>query len=240
MIEKSEGIMLRTVPYAESSVIARVYTRQDGLQSFIMGGARGKSGQAALFQPLTLVDLVYYNNRQRGLRRLKELSWRYHYRTIPYRVEKISIAIFMAELLSITVKEGESDPDLFGFLEQAFHILDGKETGFESFHLLFIIRLTRFLGIYPNDDSFHEGCRFSLAHGTYVHTAPEHDIQLDASQTRLFHRLQNTSFSDLDGLELSHGDRVAMLDALVLYCELQLHQQMKMKSHHILREAFGS
>ena len=67
MIEKSEGIMLRTVPYAESSVIARVYTRREGLQSFIMGGARGKSGKAALFQPLTLVDLVYYDKHQRGL-----------------------------------------------------------------------------------------------------------------------------------------------------------------------------
>jgi DNA repair protein RecO (recombination protein O) len=241
VIEKSEGVMLRTVPYAESSLIARIYTRREGLQSFIMGGARktGKGGAAALFQPLTAVDLVYYQTRQRGLRRLKEIAPRTHYQTIPYEVEKVAIAIFIAELLSLSVKEGESDEDLFDFLENAIRVLDEKETGYEAFHLLFMVKLTRFLGIYPNDDAFREGCRFSLSHGTYVTTTTEQDIQLDAGQTGMLHRLQHTAFEDLDRLGFARRERTALLDSLVLYCELQLRQQMKMKSHRILQEAFG-
>jgi DNA repair protein RecO (recombination protein O) len=241
MIEKSPGIMLRTIPYSESSVIARVYTRSDGLQSFIMSGTRkrGGRGQAALFQPLTIVDLVYYRKAHKGLMRIRELACGYPYRTVPYRVEKSAIAIFIAELLSLTVKEGEPDGELYDFLEKSFHVLDEQERGIEPFHLLFMIRLTRFLGIYPNRDAYRTGARFSLSHGMYDMETRDHDIQLSAAHTAILFELQQATYDSLESLSLAREDRTALLDAMVLYYEIQLRQDMKMKSHKVLHEAFG-
>src|SRR6185295_3100199 len=128
MIDKTKGIVLRTVKYGETSVIVAIFTELFGLQSYLVNGVRisSKKGssKSALFQPASILDLVVYHNDLKNLQRLKEYKWGYLYQHIFFNVLKNSVALFMVELLHKCLKQPESNPDLFHFTEHAFVYLD--------------------------------------------------------------------------------------------------------------------
>ena len=75
MLVTTEGIVLHFIRYGESSVIATIFTRDFGRQSYLVNAARSKKSQnkASLLQPLFLVDLVAYQKQTRELHRIKDL-----------------------------------------------------------------------------------------------------------------------------------------------------------------------
>ena len=79
MIISTPGIVLHTTPYGETSLIAKVLTRELGLRSYIVKGVRTQAARTkqGLFQPMTELDMVVYNNTKTDLNYTKELSPRH-------------------------------------------------------------------------------------------------------------------------------------------------------------------
>ena len=240
MLVKTEGIVLRTIPFSETSVIARVYTRRAGLEGLIMNGLRRKgSGKHALLQPLTLVDLVYYDKAHKGLKRVKELTCRQPFRSIPFDMAKSAMAIFMAELISISVREVEPDEALFNFLDTSLCMLDECREAAEMYHLHFVIHLSRYLGFFPDHQLYRPGYLFNLTQGTFSSHVAAMEVSLNAPLTELLVRLQKSGWDELAGLRADRADRMYLLDTLVLYYELHLPQGTKLKSHRVLHETLA-
>src|SRR5438045_5355691 len=105
-VHKTKGIVLRTVKYGETSIIAAMYTELFGLQSYLINGVRTSSrkgpGKASLFQPGAMLDLIVYHNDLKNLQRIKEFKWGYLYKHIFSNILKNAVALFMVELLSKT------------------------------------------------------------------------------------------------------------------------------------------
>ncbi len=149
MLIKTRGIVLSYLKYRESSIITRVYTEQRGVQSYLVNGVRRAKppGRIALFQPLTLLELVAYVPRQGGgLTRLNEFRCAEPFRSLPYDVRKSSVALFLSEVLGKAVREEEANPDLFRFLHDSILAFDEQDAGLENFALLFLLRLADYLG----------------------------------------------------------------------------------------------
>ena len=45
MLLSTPGLVLHTTPYAETSVVCKVFTRQLGMRSYIIKGVRGNRGR---------------------------------------------------------------------------------------------------------------------------------------------------------------------------------------------------
>lgn len=150
MLIKTRGIVLSYLKYRESSIIARVYTERRGVQSYLVNGVRRAKppGRIALFQPLTLLELVAYVPRQGGgtLTRLAEFRCAEPFRSLPYDVRKSSVALFLSEVLSKSVREEEENESLFRFLHDSILTFDQQEVGTENFALLFLLHLASYLG----------------------------------------------------------------------------------------------
>jgi DNA repair protein RecO (recombination protein O) len=145
MLIKTRGIVLSYLKYRESSIIARVYTEQRGVQSYLVNSVRRAKppGRIALFQPLTLLELVAYVPRQGGsLTRLAEFRCAEQFRSLPYDVRKSSVALFLSEVLSKAVREEEENLPLFRFLHDSILAFDEQDVGIENFALLFLLHLT--------------------------------------------------------------------------------------------------
>ena len=146
---KTRGIVLSFLKYRETSIIARVYTEARGVQSYLVNGVRKAKppGRIALFQPLTLLELVAYVPRQgSGLTRLSEFRCAEPFRTLPYDVRKSSVGLFLSEVLSKSVREEEPNPPLFRFLHDSILAFDEQTVGTENFALLFLLHLANYLG----------------------------------------------------------------------------------------------
>ena len=130
-VQKTKGIVLRTVKYGETSVIVSIFTEAFGLQSYLVNGVRVSSkkgsGKANLFQPTAILDLVVYHNELKQLQRIKEFKWAHIYSQILSDVKKNAVAVFMIELLAKCVKQPEANAELFQFTEDSFLHLDECE-----------------------------------------------------------------------------------------------------------------
>lgn len=151
MLIKTRGIVLNYMRYRETSIIARIYTEQLGLQSYVVNGVRKAKppGRIALFQPLTLLDMVAYTSRSGGLTRLSEYRCAEPFRTLPYDVRKSSVALFLSEITGRVLQEEEKNEPLFAFLHDSILAFDRQEEGFENFALVFLLGLSQYLGFGP-------------------------------------------------------------------------------------------
>jgi DNA repair protein RecO (recombination protein O) len=152
MIFKTKGIVLNYIRYRETSIICKIFTEQFGIQSYIVNSVRSNNSKTkiALFQPLTLLDLVVYHKPNGSLQRISELKCIYPFKSIPFEIKKSAVAIFMSEVLLKTMKEESSNPLLFNFLNESIQEFDKANSNYENFHLKFLINLSGFLGFLPS------------------------------------------------------------------------------------------
>ena len=115
MIFKTRGIVFRFTKFKETSIIVTIFTEEFGLQSYIVNGVRSKSAKnrIALYQPLTLLNLVVYHRENANIERIKEISCLYPYRTLTTDVKKSTLAMFLNELLNKTVRDESHTAEIF-------------------------------------------------------------------------------------------------------------------------------
>ncbi len=153
MLHKTKGICINFIKYKETSIIAKIYTQEFGLQSYLINGVRTEKPKfkIALFQALTLLDMVVYHKQGRAsLQRVSEIRCSQPYQHIPFDFTKSSLAIFLSEVLLKTLQEEEKNEDLFEFLEQAFLQLDIAEK-IDNFALTFLLKLLVKQGLLGQD-----------------------------------------------------------------------------------------
>ena len=150
MTHKTKGIVIRTIKYGETSVVATLFTELFGIQTYLVNGVRKsqkKSGLSIMLQPGAILDLEVYHSSGKNMQRIKEANWSFLYDNLLSDVVKNSILTYLLELLFKTLKQPESNPDLFYFCEDAFMHLDqaDKETT-ANFALYFSLHLPHFFG----------------------------------------------------------------------------------------------
>jgi DNA repair protein RecO (recombination protein O) len=148
VLQKTRGIVFRFTRFRETSIIVTIFTEHFGLQSYIVNGVRTASarGKMALYQPLTLLDLVVYHKEHANILRIKEIKCLHQYQSLSTDIKKSAIAMFLTELVNKTIKDESHAHDLFAFLFDSMITLDEMASGYENFHLVFMIRLSRLLG----------------------------------------------------------------------------------------------
>jgi DNA repair protein RecO (recombination protein O) len=149
MLIKTRGIVLSYLKYRESSIIARIYTEQLGLQSYVVNSVRKAKppGRIALFQPFTFLELVAYEARGAStLSRLAEYRCAEPFQTLPYDVQKSSVVLFLSEVVGRSVREEERNEPLFSFLHDSIQAFDQQREGTENFALIFLLHLANYLG----------------------------------------------------------------------------------------------
>ncbi|HXA02208.1 MAG TPA: DNA repair protein RecO [Cytophagaceae bacterium] len=152
MLRKTRGIVINCIKYRETSLIIKIYTEEFGLHSCIINGVRskGSKNKIALFQPLTLLDLIIYYKAD-GLSRISEVRCSYPYRTISTDAGKSAIVFFIDEVLYKSLQEETANYELFSFIESSLRYLDEASQHYENFHLLFLFKLSSFLGFSPDE-----------------------------------------------------------------------------------------
>jgi|WetSurMetagenome_2_1015567.scaffolds.fasta_scaffold39865_1 DNA repair protein RecO (recombination protein O) len=241
MLHKTKGIVLHSIKYSETSLIVRIYTELFGLQSYLVKGARSAKSKLkpVLFQPLTLLDLVVYRKEKSSLQSIREIQISIPYQTIPFDIRKSTIALYLDEILYKAVREEEPNPELFEFLWNSFQMLDTMEGPFSGFHLVFTIKLTRFLGFYPGENEDAAGRLFNLREGIFLDSIPEYEQALDQQDTALLRRLMKCTMDQPTDPGFTSGERNRMLDVLLRYYQLHLPGFQGFRSHEILRQVLS-
>jgi len=238
MLEKTKAIVLTSVKYGEADLIVKCLT-QLGIRSYMLRGilrSRSRTVKTAYFQPLSLLELTASHNNKGNLNSIREVRSAYMYQDLGTNVFKQSIALFLAEILAGSLREEEENQELFAYLETSLIWLDShRETA--NFHLLFLLRLTRYLGFYP-DDRNPGLAYFDLKEGSFTSSRPVGNY-LDGEKLVLFKSLIGIKFDDMPSLKWNSDKRQQVLEALLDYYQWHVPGFKKPKSLKVLKEVFN-
>lgn len=228
MLLSTPGLVLHTTPYAETSVVAKVFTRQLGLRSYIIKNVRGPRGKVKqnLLQPLSDIDMVVYDNPKTDLNHIKELFPRPPLSTTDYLLPvRNALRFFMTEVLYKALHEAEPMPDLFDYVEAV-----NAQTAFPDAQLpiFFLLSVARYLGIEPLDNYNSREPLFDLQEGRFVSVPAE--TTLSPRHSLLLHQYLTVTDFPIPAFT----DRRILIDALITYYQLHLSGFHNFHSHEIL------
>lgn len=239
MIVKSTIIVLSKIKYKDYDLIVRTYTKHRGAVSYLikdgLKSTKSNRSKSVYFQPLMQLAVEENYKPNQSLQYLKEVKSNYLYKTLHTNIYKSAIVLFLSELLSNTLKEEEKNEDLFSFLETAFQYLDNEDR-FANFHLLFLLKLSRYLGFLPENPSDNSHF-FNLQKGHFEETSKGH-YSISGKNLTLLKQLLGTNFDSLSIIKMNAQERHDFLSMILLYFELHLEGFKKPKSLTILSEVF--
>ena len=231
------ALVLHTTSYSESSVIAKIFTRQLGVRSYIIKGVRksGSKTKQNLLQPLSHLDLVVYNNPKTQINYIKEMGQHAHRQQEQCRqLSEVAVhnalRFFMTEVLYKTLREEEPMPELFDYVADtcSFQSTDLKPS---QQPILFLLKVSRHLGIEPLDNYSVREPLFDMLAGRYQYAGEQ---TLNASISQLLHYYLQALHTGSPLPIATLAQRTELINRLLEYYQIHLAEFRNFKSHEIL------
>lgn len=237
MEAKTQGIVLQSIHYGDTSLIVKIFTQSTGVQSFMVKGALRHSShnKVALFQNLNMLRFVVSElSKGKSLAYLRDVELAYVYQHIPGEIKKTAILMYVSELLSKTLASQDKNEALYHFVCDSMMWLDLVDDRYANFPLYFTMELSRFLGFYPKDN-YVEDDYFDLQEGLFSDSIPPHPYYLSQPSSRLLNNFIGSSIDGAMALPLSTTQRRELLDGIIDFMRLHAPLLKGLQSHEILR-----
>lgn len=241
MLQRTLGIVLHTLKYKDTSLIVHIYTEAVGRASFMVAVPRSRKSpvKPVLFQPLALVELEADFRPKADIHRVKEAKPFHTFSSLPYDPYKSAIALFLSEFLYRALREEGENRPLFAYLHHSIVWLDECREGFANFHLVFLMRLSRFLGLYPNLDGYSSGDYFDLRNACFTSQKPAvHSDYLAPDEAECLARLVRMNYENMHLFAFSRDKRMRCLEMINTYYRLHQPEFPILKSLEVLRDVF--
>ena len=241
MLQTTQGVVLRSIKYGETSLVSTLFTRIYGVQTYLVQGiraaAKGRTSRAGLLQPATLLDIVVYHKPGKSLQRVREFSPFYIYTNLQEHIVRNSIALFSVELLFRLLPQDAPAPELFDFTVAYFQHLDHLPThAVANFPLFFLIQCSRYLG-YEIHGAYSEQTPFlNLAEGSFTAQPPVLGSPLTDDDARaLASLIKVRKFEDLQHTEMNAAMRMRLLEWYLQFLQRHTEHMAPMKSLDVLK-----
>ena len=147
----SSAIVLSLTKYSDTGSIAHFYTAEHGRMQYAIYGNKYKG----ILRPLSIVEFTATrrNNAPNQLATLSNCQLSFVNSRLSTDVQRQCVAMFIAEILIVTLRHPMSDKPLFDWLCELVKHLD-TDTDIRNLHLHFLIEYANHLGI-GIDDTEH-------------------------------------------------------------------------------------
>lgn len=237
MIVNTKAIVLNAIKFQDSSLIVKCYT-EEGIKSYLLKGilkSRKAKLKPAYFQIFTLLDIIANHNDKNKLNYIKEAQVYHPFHSLNTNIYKSTIAIFLAEILVNILKEEEKNIPLFHYIETSLIWLDTHDE-MTNFHLLFLLKITKHLGFYPQKNI--DGAQFfNLKEGVFTKNKPFGNY-ITNENLKLLKLTIGINFEAISKLKISAKNRQSFLTFLIDYFALHLPEFKKPKSIAVLQSVF--
>ncbi|GHT77819.1 DNA repair protein RecO [Bacteroidia bacterium] len=241
MLQKTRAIVLYNMNYSDAYSIVHVYTEEFGVASYLTARAKSRKTKVpkSLFHALAVIDLEVEHQNLREINRIKEAKAHIPLISLLCNPVKSAISIFLAEFISKVVREIQPNKFLFDYIFQSLQVLDLTEKSFANFHLVFMIRMSQFLGFYPDATNYEKGMFFDLQNGIFIACKPNHPHFLHPGEALVFYYLLRMDYENMSNFKFSRHERKEIIERILEYYRLHLSTLPEIKSLEILHEVFG-
>ena len=240
MLTKTQAIVLHSIKYGETRLIVDMFTRAYGRLSFIVSLPKTPRSKVKkqYFQPLTMLEIEADVRPKVQLQKVRDVRLSGPFSSIPFDPHKLSISLFVAEFLYHALRGEQQNVPLFDYVSSSILWLDAQQTNFANFHLVFLMRMSRFLGFYPNLDNYAPGDYFDLRESVFLPSPPVHREFLMPQEAEKVQLMMRMDFPTMHLFQMSHTERNRLLEVALVYYRLHLPDFPELKSVGVLQELF--
>ena len=242
MLERTSGIVLHYNRYNDDSAIVDIYTESRGSVTFLVRDRRRQrkgSTQTTLLRPLNIVELVFDYQQSASLQRIQEVHVAYCYTSLPYNPIKETIALFLSEFLHNTLRSEVKNEDLYHYILYSLQWFDASSQCVANFHIAFLVRLTYYLGFWPNICTEKPLDYFDLRDSIDTDQEPTHNLYLKGEEAKALPTLLRISLNNLHKFRFNRQQRTRILDILTLYYKTHVPGFRDLRSLAVLREVLA-
>lgn len=137
------------------------------------------------------------------------------------------------------VREEAENRPLFAYLQHSIIWLDECRDSFANFHLVFLMRLSRFLGLYPNLEDYENGDYFDLLNACFTPLRPQlHSFYILPAEASRLTMLMRMNYETMHLFAMNRAERTRCLTIMNEYYRLHLPDFPVLKSLEVLKELF--
>ena len=239
MLEKTNGLVLKSIKYGETSLIVSIFTERFGLQSYILKGLRSvktKSQKAQLFFSGSLLDMVAYQNPQKNLQIVKEYQPLYFYQNLTSSIIKNGIALFAMEVLLQLLESDDPQEELFHFSLAFLKALDHVDQAqLANYPLYFLIQSGKISGYHISGNYSLITPILDLSEGRFSNLEPVYPPYIVAQDAAIMSILNEaTNLSEINDIKMSKETRKRILQYFVDFFQKHAPHFRDLKSAAIL------
>jgi DNA repair protein RecO (recombination protein O) len=240
MLTKSQGIVVKSTRYSESSAIVKIYTRQYGMLSFLIPGAYSKKSQlkAALLQPLQILELDFYYTENKNLYKIKEAKTARVLNNIHFERNRSANALVVSELIHKCIQEEEQNVELFAFLIQCIELLDDEKRNISNFLLMYLLHFSKYIGFFPSDNYTPSNPYFDLYEGRFKSGSGINKYLIDEESSSILQKLLKLDLLVFDSLEISSSGRLKLIEHLVDYYKIHISNFQQLNSFEVIKALY--
>lgn len=240
MLHKTDGLVINTINYSDKYILVQIFTKEFGRVTYMVSKTRSKSSkvQRSLFYPLALLHLQVEHKPSREIQHIKEVQILHHQYDTMSNIGKTSVVFFLSEFLARILKETDKSEHLYEFLDQSVRLLEMTNQSIANFHLVFMLKLSHFLGFYPNLEDYQPNSYFDMRNGEFVQQQPLHNNYVTREESFHLARLARISFENMHKFIFKRQDRINIINRILEYYRLHLNEFPKLKSLDVLHELF--
>lgn len=233
---QTQAIVISSLKYGDNSKIIKCFTQNNGIASFIIKNVNSKTNKLnPLLSPLNQLEIHYLDKNSTGLILLRNCNLSHHYQTLYTDPSKISIVLFLAEILNQVLKEESANEDLFNYLSNSLITFDYKSEEYSDFHLWFLLNLTRFLGFFPQIQA--DAKFFDLANGISSNQMIS-GFTIENEKLDWLKQLAQIKFTENYQSIFNRHKRRTLLEILLRYYELHISDFRHPNSLEVLHQVF--
>ncbi len=244
MIQKQLAIVLHSFDFGESSKIISVFTREKGRISLIGKGLRNpKSKLHFVSQPMSILEITYYDKNREGLHLLASASNVVPMNAIFSSLEHITCGMMMIESFYLSLGENNAFEDLFDYSVNILNLLNNISSNPFNFFVASQFKLAETLGFWlqfdfmlDNDLPKNEKYAFSIEDGRPIMLGSNQKNTLIFDyQTALY--LQNIFRLPLNLLDTVPENKIAFSKVLSFfekYFSFHFERKFEYKSFYLM------
>ena len=239
MLIATNALVLKTIPYGDTSVISRLFTETEGKVSVLAKGAwRKKSTTGAVLEPMNHIYLQYYHKDSREIQILKDCGFSTKYTHIRNNLRRTLLGFSIVEILDKSTLDNNPFPILYRLGWRVLEKLNNNNNDVLLVFAFFLYQLSLRIGFMPEINQCRKcksqlsSCIFDEQLGELIclECSPQGKLQLEEKNMAFLRQLGNLH---LDDMETIRADRHSVLHAIQFldnFTQYHIESLRRMKS----------
>ena len=245
MLISTSAIVLKTIPYGDTSVIARMFTEDQGKVTILAKGAwRPKNNAGALLEPMNHIHLQYYHKNSREIQVLKDGGFTQQFSNLRKELSKVIVGLTIVEMMDKSTLDNNPFPILYRLGWRVLEKLNDEKQNIWLIFVFFLYQLSLRLGFLPNIKKCSK-CNADLISGCFdnytgelicVNCSTQSKISLDENSLSALQKLEGLHLDDLQTLSINMQGITNSIQFLDLFISFHLEGLKKLRSMTMLKQ----